>query len=150
MKRKKKMKAEYYSELHRIDELLGSGDHTMYLIMDAARRHNEELLHYLADIKGINYANEGKTALFWLAGEGDIRSVKLLIKAGAHVNAFKSGVASPLMHAAFRNRLEIVQLLVQNGAVINYTDADGDSALSLAEAEGHTEVVNYLKKRLSE
>ncbi len=53
------------------------------------------------------------------------------------------------MHAAFRNRLENARLLVQYGAEIGYCDANGDSALSFAEVEGHAEEVNYLKSILS-
>ncbi len=143
-----RMRAEYHSELRRYDEIRG-GDHTMDLIIDAARRHNKELLDYLANKVGINYAENGKTALFWLAGGDDPRAVELLITAGAKVNAATQGAASPLMHAAFRNRLENAHLLVQHGAEIGYCDANGDSALSFAEEQGHTEVSDYLKSILS-
>ncbi len=142
------LRAEYHSELRRLDEA-GGGDHSMDLIMHTARRHNEELLGYWADKIGINYAEDGKTALFWLAGDEDPRAVELLIKAGGKVNAATPSAASPLMHAAFRNRLENARLLVQYGAEIGYCDANGDSALSFAEVEGHAEVVNYLKSILS-
>ncbi|HMN88511.1 MAG TPA: ankyrin repeat domain-containing protein [Saprospiraceae bacterium] len=75
--------------------------------------------------------------------------MELLIKARGRVNAAIPGAASPLMHAAFRNRLENARLLVQYGAEIGYCDANGDSALSFAEVEGHAEEVNYLKSILS-
>jgi hypothetical protein len=143
-----RLRAEYHSELRRLDEA-GGGDHLMDLIMDAARRHNEELLGYLAGKIGINYTEDGKTALFWLAGDDDPRAVELLIKAGGKVNAATRGAASPLMHAAFRNRLKNVRLLVQHGAEIGYRDANNDSALSLAETEGHVEMANYLRSILS-
>jgi uncharacterized protein len=117
--------------------------------MDAARRHNEELLQYLSREIGINYAEDGKTALFWLSGDDDPQAVELLLRAGAKANAAQAGAASPLMHAAFRNRLDNVRLLAQHGAEIGYRDANGDSALSFAQAQGHTEVVDYLNSVLA-
>lgn len=152
MTRKKKLdsrlRAEYYSEMRRHDEQ-GGGDHSMAILMDAARRHNEELLQYLSREIGINYAEDGKTALFWLSGDDDPQAVELLLRAGAKANAAQAGAASPLMHAAFRNRLDNVRLLAQHGAEIGYRDANGDSALSFAQAQGHTEVVDYLNSVLA-
>ncbi len=145
---KKNTRAEYYSEMRRYDEI-GGGNHSLDVIMDAARRHDKELLSYLAGNLSINHAEDGKTALFWLAGEENPRALELLIRAGAKVNAVEPGVASPLMHAVFRNRIENVRLLVLHGAEIGYRDANGDSALSLAEAQGYAEVLNYLNSVLS-
>jgi ankyrin repeat protein len=153
MPRKKKgdsrHQAEYYSEMRRLEEQQGGGNHTMSMLLNAAQRHDEDFLLYLTREIGVNYAEAGKTALFWLSGDDDPRAVELLVQAGSKVNAAQTGAASPLMHAAFNNRLHNVRLLVQHGAELGYCDANGDSALSLAEAQGHTDVVNYLNSVLA-
>jgi ankyrin repeat protein len=137
---------ELHSAWRRLDEI-GGGDHSLDIIMDAARRHKLEFLLLAAREIGINYTENGKTALFWLAGEEDLEAVMLLIEAGAKIDAAAKGAASPLMHAAFRNRLGMVQLLIQHGAKVDYRDANGDSALSFAEEHGHHEIVDCLKKQ---
>lgn len=47
--------------------------------------------------------------------------------------------------AAFQGKLEIVKLLIDNGANVNGTNADGSTAGDQAKAGGHTAVVDYLK-----
>jgi uncharacterized protein len=138
----------YYYELRRLDEQ-GGGDHTMTILLDAAQQHNEALLRTVARERGINYTEDGKTALFWLAGDDNLHALELLLQLGAKLNAAQTGAASPLMHAAYRNRMDNVQLLVRRGAAVDYTDANGDSALSFAEAQGHIAIVDYLKHILA-
>lgn len=142
-KKDKKLIADLNSEWRRLDEMSG-GNHSLELIMDAARRNNPELLQVLDQEIGINCTENGKTALFWLAGEADLNALQLLITKGAKVNAAEKGAASPLMHAAFRNRFAVINFLVQHGAKVDYCDANGDSALSFAQEQGHDDVVNYL------
>ncbi len=47
--------------------------------------------------------------------------------------------------AAFQGKLEIVKLLIDNGADVNGTNADGSTAADQANAGGHTAVADYLK-----
>jgi ankyrin repeat protein len=141
-------RAAYLYELRRLDEQDG-GDHSMEIIMDAARRHDADLLAYLSRRIGINYAEDGKHALFWLAGDEDTVPVALLLSAGGNANAAQQGAASPLMHAARRNRLAMARLLVQHDAIVGYTDANGDTAFSIAEESGHSEMVAYLQSILA-
>jgi hypothetical protein len=153
MPRRKKsngsQRTAHYFELRRHDEMSG-GDHSIDIIAAAARAHNKDLLRYLARQMDINYTEEHKTALFWLAGEDDPLALECLILAGGMIGgALLPGAPTPLMHAAFRNRLENIRLLVKYGADVEYCDAHGQSALSLAEMQGHTEIVDYLKRILS-
>jgi uncharacterized protein len=125
-------------------------DATLDIIQDAARHGRADYLAFLAKEVGIDFAEDGKTALFWLAGSNELAAVRHLIEAGASVQARGKRAASPLMHAAFRNQLEMAQLLVQRGARIDYRDQNGDTALALAKEQGHLEMVALLERLTSE
>jgi ankyrin repeat protein len=151
MKIRKKTKKDfldaYRSEYRRLDEQNG-GNHTIEIIMNAARYHQLDFLDFLAHEVGIDFTENGKTALFWLAGEADCKAVELLIAVGSRVNTTVKGTASPLMHAAFNNQIEMAKLLVRHGAEVNYQDANKDSALSFAQKQGHTEIGAFLSSIL--
>ena len=51
---------------------------------------------------------------------------------------------SPLIAASNRNNLQLVQLLVKNGANINYTNPNDEDALSLAALSTSYDIVLYL------
>lgn len=54
-----------------------------------------------------------------------------------------------LMLAAFFNRKETIELLLNAGASINIKDVDGLTAIDIAEREDHPELADYLKRTLS-
>ena len=54
---------------------------------------------------------------------------------------------SPLMYAAYNGHPEIVRLLVERGANINFECGDCFTALTLAAGKGHWEIVKYLAER---
>lgn len=60
-------------------------------------------------------------------------AVKLLIEAGADVNAVNEGSFTALHGAAFRGLNEVIQLLVDHGANINAQDFQGRTAYRIAE-----------------
>lgn len=136
--------ARLYSERRRLDEI-GGGDHTLDLIMNTAIQGDTELLGFLARNFGINYAEGGKHALFWIAGTNDLKAAELLINAGSTVHNAGKKAASPLMHAAYRNQPDMAKLLIKHGARVHYADGNGDTALSFAEDQGHSEMAAYLK-----
>jgi len=135
--------ARLYSERRRLDET-GDGDHTLDLIMNTAIQGDGELLDFLARNFGINYAEGGRHALFWVAGTPDLKTAELLISAGSTVHNAGKKAASPLMHAAYRNQLDMAKLLEKHGARVHYTDGNGDTALAFALEQGHAEMVAYL------
>jgi len=53
----------------------------------------------------------------------------------------------PLMYAAREGDLRVVKFLVGKGAKVNAQSKEGETALKLAEKEGHAEVVKFLKGR---
>ncbi|KAJ6650100.1 Ankyrin repeat and SOCS box protein 3 [Pseudolycoriella hygida] len=71
--------------------------------------------------------------------------VSLLIEANADlVNFVNNEEVDLLQCAAARGRLDIVKLLINNGAQVNYQDLDGDTALHIAALELHLEIIRYL------
>lgn len=72
---------------------------------------------------------------------------KILINAGANVNAEQMQNVTPLHSAAHRGNLNIVQLLVENGAEIDKKMENGDTAPIIAERDGHQDVARYLAKK---
>lgn len=87
----------------------------------------------------------GMTPLMVAARRGDERCVKLLLKAGADVNAKgKYGSDHPLAYAAQAGNLEVVKLLLDAGANVNATGALESTALMSAAAGAHPEIVQCL------
>ncbi|MBU2950314.1 ankyrin repeat domain-containing protein [Tamlana agarivorans] len=66
---------------------------------------------------------------------GDIETVRKLIERGADVNAKSNGM-TPVMYAAKFNRVEILQLLIDNGANLKAKCAKGKTAATYAELHG--------------
>jgi serine/threonine protein kinase/ankyrin repeat protein len=76
--------------------------------------------------------NVGETALMMAAGKDHYETVKVLIDAGADVNARGYRGWTPLMIAACRGHSGIVTLLLASGADLNAKDEMGKTALILA------------------
>lgn len=89
--------------------------------------------------------------LTYAAGEGQVNTVAQLLKSGTNPNALNQKGITPLHSAAEKGHLKIVKLLVdQYGANVNFqipvnsSCCHGWTALMIAAAEGHREVVQYL------
>jgi ankyrin repeat protein len=82
------------------------------------------------------------------AKEGEIERVRELLDRGVDPNS-DSGMPhgmSPLMLAAWKGHLEVVQLLVERGANIDYQDGDNFTPITLAAYERNWQVVDYLAR----
>jgi len=58
-------------------------------------------------------------ALIGAANDGNIEAVKKHLAAGADVNAKSNTGRTPLLMAAWRDRMEVAELLIANGADVN-------------------------------
>lgn len=76
--------------------------------------------------------------------KGDIDAVKKFIEYGADVNQSSNGV-TPLMIAARYNRVEIIDVLLKNGADKKSRDERGYTALKYAEMSKANEAMIVLK-----
>jgi uncharacterized protein len=76
--------------------------------------------------------------------KGDVEVVKKFIEYGASVNETSNGM-TPLMFAARYNQVEIIRVLIVNGADLKAKDSKGFTALTYAENSKATEAMEYLK-----
>ena len=117
-------------------------------LMYAAFNGHTEVVRILLDLgantTAIDYA--GRTALMYAATGPFPETVKLLIEMKSDPNAVdKEEHFTPLMHAAAEGHLEVVKVLLENGADASMKDIDGDTAESFAIQNGHKEVAEYIK-----
>ncbi len=77
--------------------------------------------------------------------KGDYEMVKKMIELGTEVNKSSEGM-TPLMYAARYNRVEIIKLLIANGAKINVKDRKGHTATKYAELSGAKEAKQLLSE----
>jgi ankyrin repeat protein len=83
----------------------------------------------------INYAND---------------LVKILLSKGAFVDPKSCGSShTPLTLASYYGRLEIVKMLVNAGADVNYL-AEGEGSLFCAASQGHIDIYEYLLPLVSD
>ena len=75
--------------------------------------------------------------------QSDIEKIKELIKEGTNLNIFADSMP-PLYHAVNNGNLEIVKLLVENGADVNVKNVVGQTPLHEAARCGYFEIVKYL------
>lgn len=83
-------------------------------------------------------------ALFRAAGEGSISDVLQLLASGGNVNAKDSLKRTPLFAAAFCNRPEMENLLIDKGGSVNARDFLGMSPLHASVLVGGSEAAKAL------
>lgn len=121
---------------------------TESVIADAAMRGDTARLRSLLK-QGVD-ANaaqaDGMTALHWAAARGDVQSVKVLVFAGARLEAAtRNGNYTPLHLAAQAGRGAAVRALLEAGANANVTtNTGGATPLHMAAAQGNIDAVNAL------
>lgn len=75
--------------------------------------------------------------------QGEVEVVKQLIEKGASVN-LSDGAACPIHYACRRNRADIVQILLDNGACLEVKDDKGDTPLITAVRQEFYALATYL------
>ena len=68
----------------------------------------------------------------------------ILLKHGANVNARSQDGRTPLMWAAFRGDVEMMNILLANEADTSLTDCEGLNCFDLAVINLHYEAAHYL------
>jgi len=95
----------------------------------------------------INIRSEGYGTPIYLAAElGQLDTVQHLIKQKADINVATTNGKTPLMQAAQQGHFEIVKELLKANPELPVLQQriDGESALSLAESNGHTLITEFL------
>ena len=80
--------------------------------------------------------------------KGDTEIVKKLIALGENVNKKSNGM-TPLMYAAKFNRVEILELLIANGAKLKIKTENGYTAMKYAELSKANDAIDALNNALS-
>ncbi len=80
--------------------------------------------------------------------KGDIEMVEKMIELGTDVNE-KSKDMTPLMYAARYNKVDIIKLLVKNGAKLKTKNNKGYNALKIAKISNAKEAMTVLEELLS-
>jgi len=96
-----------------------------------------------ADVR-VQSHETGATALMIAAEEGRLDCVRILLQAGAPVDAATCHGRTALMQGASFGQLRALQHLVDAGADLGRQDRQGATAVHLACASGHAPVVEYL------
>lgn len=93
------------------------------------------------------WTGDDATALHWAVALNKLKHIKLLLAAGADVNARDADNATPL-HAPFLyGDVDILQVLIEHGADVNAKNNDGETALLQWAEEGRSDGVRYLMEQ---
>ena len=103
----------------------------------------KELLECKADLNFFD--EENFTPLHWTAFEGNTELTKELIENGAEIDAADgTWGSSPLLFAAQAGWKEVIQILLNAGANINFKSESGYDAIYFATEGEHTNIVKLL------
>ena len=106
----------------------------------------EKLIAAGADVTAAS--GRGSTALMAAAKSGDLDAVKLLVAAGADINATNMDHnITPLIWAASEGHLAVVQFLLEKGADPDVLTDNNHTAASIAAENGHHAIVEALGQR---
>ncbi|MDR3179395.1 MAG: ankyrin repeat domain-containing protein [Holosporaceae bacterium] len=85
--------------------------------------------------------------LYEAVGEGDLKRMEVLIRAGANVNWLGRNYRTPLHYAVREGNIEAVKILLKNGANVVVNTPDKDNAktpLHYAAQEGYIDILKIL------
>jgi uncharacterized protein len=139
----------------RTDVMLVRSDEAL---LDAIEQSNAEALRAIVAADPAiprKWRSGGQTALHLVARHGDAVGVRMLLDAGAEVDARVSdGWAgqgmTPLMYAAATGNLAAAQELLAAGADVDAKSEYGKTAAQIAEINEHPETAQYLRNAIRE
>lgn len=79
------------------------------------------------------------------AANGDLAKVQEYTAKLDSVNFISLKGDTPLGTAVYNGNLEIVRFLIKSGAIVDYKNAEGKSAIDIAKDKGHDEIYRYLQ-----
>ncbi len=121
---------------------------TLGLIEAVKARDRVALRDLIAQEADVDAAQEdGTSALHWAAHQGDLESVRLLLRAGATPDLPNRYSVTPLMLACGRGDAAVVDVLLDAGANPDATLPEGETVLMTAARTGSVSVVRLLVAR---
>ncbi len=116
-------------------------------IADAVQHGDGDAVRALLKQKvDVNAAQgDGMTALHWAASLDDLATARLLLAAGAKVDArTRLGAVSPLFMAARNGSAPMIEMLLKAGASTTQADATGTTPLMVVAESGNTDAIKVL------
>jgi len=120
------------------------GNFDLYTAID--NNHNDEVVKYILD----SGAQANGEILLLAMEKQRFNFAKQFIQSGADVNYqyppgkdYTDGMTC-LLHASKYNNFDLVKMLVDRGAFLEVKNKDGNTALSLAQSNGNTQIINFL------
>ncbi|XP_055950381.1 serine/threonine-protein phosphatase 6 regulatory ankyrin repeat subunit B-like [Argiope bruennichi] len=119
---------------------------------DTQDRHGNTAMHYAINNNRLLHWTIYNQDRPGYRSQADLKAVKLLMNYHPDINLYNSECETPLMWAAKAQNLQIVQILLKNGASYTLRDVFGHDALycSLDQREINEEIVTELIKYGSE
>ncbi|KAI9009510.1 ankyrin repeat-containing domain protein, partial [Gaertneriomyces semiglobifer] len=128
----------------------GELDDLKQMVTDYLQAQNGTLETNNATLRAIYTSknSSGNTALHMAAANGELEILKYILPhlTMGDVNSTNSDGSTPLHWAALNGKLDCVQLLLDSGADATLQNEQGRSAVTVAEQQGHMDVVNVLLK----
>ena len=93
----------------------------------------------VVDIKSVNLMDD--TPLHTVCSWGEFEPVKILLEAGADVNARGDNGVPPLFNAVIGGNPKVVELLINYGANVNLKNDDNRSVFEFAQNINSSEII---------
>jgi ankyrin repeat protein len=139
------MEAAFAGHLETVKMLLDHGAD-----LSAKKKDGETVNSLGAAHKDIMELFNKVNALVEASSKGNLKAAQDLIAKGTPVNGRDIYGQSALMEASWNGKTEIVKLLLEKGANPNIKKADGETPLSLANAQKHQDIAALLTAALAQ
>ena len=131
------------------EDLLHAKNMSQAQIDDLILQNKDQLNKYEVAVNHLKNAIDDKGLLFDAIKSKDVEKVKLFLGLGADVNArrpdpYNSYEATPLHYAARYCQIDIVKILLQQGADVNAVNSGGETPLHEATKKNATKIVDLL------
>jgi ankyrin repeat protein len=99
----------------------------------------------IQDVEPNSRGAHGVSPLHWMATLGDAEGIRLLIEAGANINATDDQGNTALHEAVARRQTSAAKMLIERGASIGMRNVAGQTPLNLAKSDGFAPTVGLFQ-----
>jgi ankyrin len=129
---------------------IASSENALFHAAAVGDAHKVYSLIYLQECDPSQRTADGFTALHYAALSGKIEVIRVLLRAGAKVNAESRNCVTPLHCAVGQGYADVAQLLLDAGAHMDIVMSSGIwgdvTSMQLAKMHGYNEIVSMLEK----
>ena len=92
-----------------------------------------------------SHGDDGQTPLHWMATLGDAVAIRLLVEAGASINAVDNKGNTPLHEAVTWRHTLAARMLIEQGADMLLRNESGLTPLDIAKSDGFRPTIDVLQ-----